>query len=423
VAVDVTKYTTILPLGQVPLLVVRLGWTDVPLTTTVTEWSDLIFGNQRKQLNEYELRNTHGSMSFKPVIESEGVANDGIITINMNYTHPQYTDINGSQKSDVELRKGEALAIVDNYVDFAQYDLNGDNTLSSAELTIIFVLAGQEQAMTADKAHNGSVWGRWMSGFMPFYTQDAVKLLDIVVKAGDITIGELHGTQIATVGIVAHELHHDLYNSIDIYDLDNTTRGIGNFGMMSGGAHGFDVTRGDRAGDSPALANAYTQIKAGLVVPQEINASTNGLVSIPANLTTYNVIKINTSRPNEYFLVENYVAVAERGNPIISGWDNLNSGLLVLRVNENKTDNTDETNRMVEVIEADGNTNIDYKDAFHNTMPDVATTLFYEGNAVVMSPNSLTASSNFADGTSSGITLDGVSRNADGSISFNVTYQ
>ena len=54
----------------------------------------------------------------------------------------------------------------------------------------------------------------------------------------------------ATIGIMAHEFGHDI-NWPDLYDVDGTSEGIGEFSLMSGGSWGQSPDDGSLAGDSP----------------------------------------------------------------------------------------------------------------------------------------------------------------------------
>lgn len=442
---------------EIPLLNILVEFNDVQLATTDSDWNSRMFSLDKFNLNNFMSRNTQGQLTFKPVNENSGVQDDGVVRLSLDKNHPSFRDSNFvcHDNLGIDLLEPEIMQLTDAYVDFSQYDVNSDGKISSQELAINIIVAGHERANNPLFCE-GSVWASGAYGGRTIYnyTYDGVVLFDgfgtmvmgeMISKVGTYTIPkEVMGTDndytytqdyniMASVGVVAHELGHTLFGLIDLYDYDSSSNGgIDGFSLMSAGTHGSEVQTIDGndllvSGNSPALLDAYSQIASGLEEPEVVSVSTNDITVYPPDGTSsYNIIKLMNGRNDVYFLVENYEKVATRGNPRIEGrttqlWGDEDGGLLVSAINENTTGNTEDDNRRVNIMHAQGVPMVDYEDGnglveyTYYTAP--AKSLFTTGDE--MNASSLSGN-NFSDGTASGIEITNVRRNVDKSITFNV---
>src|SRR5690606_12951746 len=103
-------------------------------------------------------------------------------------------------------------------VDFSQYDNDGDGFVDA----IIAVHAGPGAEVGAQLQY---IWShRWTMGNLARH-YDGVTVNDYILNP------ETRPWGMVGVGVIAHEFGHAL-GLPDLYDTDNSSRGIGNFGLM-----------------------------------------------------------------------------------------------------------------------------------------------------------------------------------------------
>ena len=144
----------------------------------------------------------------------------------------------------------------------------------------------------------------------------------------------------ARIGVCAHELGHLLFGFPDLYDIDDTSEGIGNWCLMAGGSWNGN-------GDIPAHASAWCKAQQGWVSITNITA--NGAVSLPDVKSSRNVHRVwkDGAGGSEYFLLENRQ---------LTGYDaNLPAGgLLIWHIDDAQQENSDENHYKVALMQADG---------------------------------------------------------------------
>jgi len=133
----------------------------------------------------------------------------------------------------------DAILAADADIDFSQYDADGDGTVDA--VAIIHQGRGKEESGKATDiwSHQSSLSGAGLGALT----------LDGVTVDTYIIMPEVQGAggDITTIGVLAHEYGHAL-GLPDLYDVDYSSAGIGDWGLMGGGAW-LQVSR---AGDSPA---------------------------------------------------------------------------------------------------------------------------------------------------------------------------
>jgi immune inhibitor A len=142
------------------------------------------------------------------------------------------------------------------------------------------------------------------------------------------------------IGVCCHELGHLLFGWPDLYDIDDSSEGLGRWCLMGAGSW-------NGGGDVPAHPSAWCKAKQDWVTVT--NVTTNGLVSIDDVKTGHEVLRVwkDGAGGDEYFLVENRQATQyDRELPA--------GGLLVYHVDDAMTTNADETHYLVGLVEADG---------------------------------------------------------------------
>lgn len=293
-----------------PLLVVLVEFSDVALTTTESDWQSLIFGTSGKTVNNFYKESSNNQFYFTPANENGGTANNGVIKVTLNSAHPN-TD--GDVGNPNRLLVEAALNAANAQVNFATYDTNNNGYISVDELHIMTIIAGQEAAY-GDPAYANipSVWGhRWMQLDEDSPTIDGVKLLSFDGGGAYTQFGEKQGDHQATVGIIVHELGHDL-DLPDLYDVDPSngegdTLGVGGYSVMDMGSWASLLL--EEAGATPVHFDAWSKVFLGFETPINIPYGTDVTATLNAVQTTdpstYNIYKIKTGNPDEYFLLEN----------------------------------------------------------------------------------------------------------------------
>ena len=268
------------------------------------EWAERCFGTTGKTLKTYYEELTGGKFCFTPCPETSGTANDGIVTVTIPNEHP-YKATGGQSDEDYNSRVA-ALKATDEFVDYTLLDLDGNKKLNLRELAIVYVCGGYE--------YSSGYGGDDLNVFCvhAHYTTGSGATLDGVgvQGAGFVRIGEYNnakGKVIANVGTLAHELGHFL-GAPDLYDVDKSNVGktwnyASNLTLMASGSH--SAYSGEPNGTSPAYMDPYDMVDLGFERATTVLDGTYTLYSRQSKEGAYNILKINTPNPAEYYLVEN----------------------------------------------------------------------------------------------------------------------
>jgi len=289
---------------KVPTLVVIMNWSDYS-ENDPTIWANKIFNYDENSVNRWYYDSTNGNIELVPVLEENGVTNDGVITVNMGKAHPG--GYNDTTFRDVEIANAITSDSVNGSVDFASYDTDGDGTLNFRELQIIFIVAGGEEAYGDSASH--SIWAHsWAFDSNNAPVVDGVSVMrysgSIATSGVYARFGAIHGiddadAHKAVIGIIAHELGHSLFDLYDLYDLGGGS-GIGSYDIMSSGSWAKKTTD-SYMGDTPTQFSAFSKIDTGL----ENNITTvTATTTVEINCSSNSLVKVPTAYDNEYFLLE-----------------------------------------------------------------------------------------------------------------------
>lgn len=208
----------------------------------------------------------------------------------------------------------EACEMVDPYVNFADYDWEGDG-----EVDQVFILyAGKGQA---DGGGSDTVWPHeWslVEAMGETITLDGVEINTYACGS------ELNGTnRINGIGTICHEFSHcmgimDMYDTSDSY---GTNFGMGPWDIMDSGTYLGD-------GYQPCGYTSYEKMVCGWLDPIVLNSDTAITAMRPLSEGGEAYIIYNDNHPDEYYLLENRQLL---------GWDAslYAPGLLVLHVDYN----------------------------------------------------------------------------------------
>lgn len=318
-------------LGSQPLLVIYADFTpSARVGSTAASLFGKFFGATGSVRHYYQTV-SYGNLSIDPAPESNvalgGLINDGIVGVTLNYAHPNTVGAIDNRNRNITR---DALIAANQYVDFAQFDLNGDGVLSPTELHIIIVVAGYERSYSSSPC-GASVWGhRWgLTGAVSAPTLDGKIVGRTYAQFGEwhCSLNNAPGHE-ATIGIMAHELGHDL-GLPDLYDTDGSSRGVGSWSIMAGGSWNGVA----RPGDSPAHFDPWSKYFQGWISPTTVAGTlANQTISASATAPQFFQLLPGTPSSGEYYLIEN----RQRFNydAVVPG-----TGLLIWHIDASKSSN------------------------------------------------------------------------------------
>ncbi|WP_183094188.1 M6 family metalloprotease domain-containing protein [Nocardioides stalactiti] len=384
-------------LGTEKSLVILARFNDqASLGTTPAAWSQAYFGGT-KSVAHYYSQASGGQFTLSPAAESHGTVNDGVVGwVNVGTNHP-----NGNTDVDNRMLTRNAILAANPYVNYAAYDTDGDGVVRNNELHITVIAAGQEGSCC--KAFGKWVWGhQWVLQGGEIPTVDGKS----VGGWGYTQFGEMHGDHMATMGIMVHEIGHDL-DLPDLYDTKATPThgGIGAWSVMDAGSWG-DVPGVDQYdGETPTGLDAWSRSFKGWITPSAVTGTQTVSLNAGASGTNGAAFQLlqNPGGPQdwswqgggsgEYFLVENRQQ---------TGYDASlpGAGIVVWHIDETRGSNQNGAAKLVDIEEANGQAIPLGSDG------DPGNT-FKSGGATTFN-GSTTPNSNLNNGTPTGVSMSGV---------------
>jgi M6 family metalloprotease-like protein/uncharacterized repeat protein (TIGR02543 family) len=290
-------------------------------------WSEMCFGEGFGSLNDYYKYISNDRFYWIPAEETSGTANDGVITVTVNAKHPGADDKEGLHDSG---ERGKIIEAADEFIDFSKYDKDGSGQLDFTELSVVFIYSGMEISYGSPTSMLYSYATHAHVSHMSYTAKlDGVKLWGDLpyVRMGESSNGSGGWSK---MGKLAHELGHVL-GAKDLYMSDGRTwiGGCGQLSLMGGGSGGMNGGI-----SSPTVLDPYYKVLYGFA--DEIVAKSGvqeyTLYSHESKEGEFNVIRVNTLNPREYYLIENRTHS-------IDGYDNngLNGdmqGILIWHIDE-----------------------------------------------------------------------------------------
>jgi immune inhibitor A len=232
----------------------------------------------------------------------------------------------------------EALSLADVDVDFSEFDNNQDGWVDG--IFVVHAGPGAEEIYTMNyAAHQNYLWSHRSGVSAARYDN---------VRISGYTLEPENGT----IGVFCHEFGHEL-GLPDLYDTDNSSEGIGEWGLM--GAGGWCHNAGDQPGSSPAHFSAWSKIQLGWLEAINVAQNMNGVEIPPVELepVVYRLWQ-DGRQEREYFLIENRQQVGfDQGLTRRQKDFRLSdpNGLIVYHIDELGTQ-SNERRRVVDVEEA-----------------------------------------------------------------------
>lgn len=300
--------------GSFRALCVLVDFSDNVAVTPGIKFDTLLFVDQNRTVRDYYAEVTYGEIDM--------------ITVNLPsslgwqrapQTYAYYVDnhygIDSPYPHNCQKLCEDLVDLINPLVNFSNYDNDGDGVMDAFMITHSGPGAEYTGQTTDIWSHKWSITPRLRDGV---YISDYAIMPEYWAASGDMTIG-----------VYCHELGHVL-GLPDLYDTDGSSRGIGNWSLMSTGSWNGGM------GASPAHPDAWCKALVGWLTPTVVTANQSN-VSIPAVETDPTVFRLWTSGAvgNQYFLVENRQKSGyDAGLPA--------SGLLIWHVDNACADNTDE---------------------------------------------------------------------------------
>jgi M6 family metalloprotease-like protein len=267
-------------------------------------------------------------------------------------TYASYANPDGSQDPNTCRQMiRDAIAQLDATVDFSQWDNDGpDGVPNSGDDdgyvdALFFVHAGPGQEATGNPQ---DIWSH-ASWFSDLGTNDGVAIGGYSVEPEEMPDGNLN-----TVGVYCHEYGHVL-GLPDLYDVDYSSSGIGEWGLMAGGS--WNYRPGDLAGSCPSQLTAWCKSQLGWITPINVIGDASPIVIPPAALNpiAYRIFRGGATTGDEYFLVENRQPVGfDAGlvrRQVMYGLAQP-QGLVIYHIDEAVSGNSNDRHRLVDVEEA-----------------------------------------------------------------------
>lgn len=312
--------------GVVRVVVVLADFQDKPMTADKEHFEKLFFSLgelPHGSVRDYYREVTHGLVD---------IVGEVIGPVRMPQKLSWYANNNfgigrptGQARAQIMAR--DAAVTADPLINYAPYDNDGNGLVDA----FMVLHAGPGGEATGDP---GDIWShKWV---LPSpYNADGARIF------GYLTIPED-----AKIGVCAHELGHLLFGFPDLYDIDGSSEGVGDWCLMGSGSWGG-------GGDIPTHPSAWCKIQQGWA--KAVNVTSGGTLSIPDVKNSFEVHRLWTDGlpGNEYFLLEN----RQR-----TGFDASLSapGFLLWHVDSSQSDNTNESHYMVGLVQADNQRDLEW---------------------------------------------------------------
>jgi immune inhibitor A len=279
------------PTGTYKAIVLLVDFTDNLGVVPKGDFEDLLFS-----LGTYpsgSMRDYYIEVSYNQ-FEVDGVVNGTTPNwIPMPQTYAYYVNAeyglgSFSYPNNAQKLAEDAVTAADPFVDYTQYDNDGDGEVDS----LFIVHAGQGAEWT------GSVDDIWSHKWQ-MVSPPVLDGMTFSVYSMEPEFWNAPGDM--TIGVYCHEYGHVL-GLPDLYDLSHAGEGIGEWGVMGGGSWNGPMHLGSR----PAHFCAWSKVELDWVTPVVVSSNQMG-VNIPNVENNQSIFRLWTDgiMGSQYFLVEN----------------------------------------------------------------------------------------------------------------------
>ena len=332
-------------------LLILVNFKDVKMKSSSTK---TVFNRMLNGLNNPYGKN-HGSVREYFRDQSYGefdVEFDivGPVTVSQNMEHygANKDGVEGVDSHPEEMIS-EACKLVDNQVNFADYDWDGDGTVENIYVTY----AGYAES---NGASENTIWPHQWDLFSAYYYNNnnsnySLRLDGVYINtyACGSELSGTSGSTISGIGTMCHEYSHCLGLPDFYVTSDGTHPDMLGWSLMASGSYNGE----DNNGYCPAGYTSYERWFSGWLTPKELNTGYTVTNMKPIEDEPEAYIIYNDKNRNEYYLLANHQQ---------KGWDTsaAGHGMMILHVDydltawvENTVNNTNGHQRMI-VIPAGG---------------------------------------------------------------------
>lgn len=390
--------------GNRKILLIMVNFSDRSLITTPDSWNTSVFSTLTgvKSVANYYKDNSFNNLLIIPVSHTQNSGSSpGVVSVSVNMPHPY----NGTEESTWV---SAAINAASTYVDFFTLDANNNGYIDRTEAIVYLIPAGYEDS---GGSQTPNVWAHattYSSGGL----LAAGKRFPVYALNGELTDSNTQHP----MGVIAHELGHQMCGLPDLYDTSGFNAGLGNFSLMAGGSWGKNI--GEAGGTTPTSLDAWSREYLGWSTPIVPDMSSpispfilGRQLSNPS--TPYKLIIPSTSS-SEYFLLENrFPSGWDLGLKGLSYFNNWQGGLLIIHVDNNAgskiNDYTNNVGNRQGVVAVQASTAICnmLTSGSASSCRGNPKTLFYSGNNTNLTPSS-TPNSNYYNGTSTNLFLNAI---------------
>ena len=308
--------------GQTTALVLPVDFSDVPATRSLSEVDTMLFGDGAGSAANYFREVSYNKLNLRgDVIEArETLGWYRALGPKTHYANNNYGY--GDHSPNARALVEEVIDLASQHVDFADYDRDGDGVVDA----LVVIASGRGAESTGNL---NDLWSH-KSDLQPPKSAGGVKVRSYLIAS-----------EFSRLGIMCHELGHLLFRWPDLYDVDSSSHGTGQWDLMGGGCW-------NGGGHRPAHPSAWCKAKAGWMETVTIfNEARNVTLSPYATSDKVYKLPVGNAASREYFLLSNRKKV--RFDDRLPG-----EGLLIEHVDENQANNTDESHYLVDIEQADG---------------------------------------------------------------------
>jgi immune inhibitor A len=302
------------PSGPFKVIALLVSFSDHPSQVEPTYFDNLIFGTTGNTVKDYYQEVSYGILDIITVHLPSSVGWRQMPQTYAYYVNGDYGF--GAYPQNAQRLTENAVAAANPYVDFSEYDNDGDGYVDA--LYVIHTGPGAEWTGNVN-----DIWSHaWSCVADPFVD-------GVTVNEYSMEPEYWANPNDMTCGVYVHELGH-VFGLPDFYDYDYDSRGLGSWSSMAGGSWNGS------SGNSPAHFDAYSRSFLGFSTPINVVVNITG-APFPAIEDTGVVYRLWTDGQMgaQYFLAENRQQ---------SGFDAAlpSEGLTIYHVDENVNGNNDQ---------------------------------------------------------------------------------
>ncbi|MDR3165102.1 MAG: immune inhibitor A [Synergistaceae bacterium] len=280
---------------------------------------------------------TGGMAEIVPAEENYDTPNDGVVFVTLPGPHGFFSyNIDGPDgvKDNIII---PALEEAKQHVNFASFNTGSNPVLTADELSIGVMVHGGEAAILDSKSVP-SIWAHTYAGIDDLSAGQGYKIRSYFAFGAFMDVPDSLDSSasptLLTAGTIAHEMGHDAFGFVDVYDYggeDGQVESIGSWSLMGSGNWGRKSFE-DLPGSCPTPIDAYNLLYIKKPFEKSDAAAERFSLTNP-----WNIMKLNNNvKPSQYFLLQprGYAGydlglLYEGGN-----WGVPQSGLLIYHIDE-----------------------------------------------------------------------------------------